>query len=307
MFISPGNAKRKYSSNQTLMRTLMFTKIYGFCHFFPRKLPFQYTIASFGNPMGSSHTINTAHYIRTKSLKHTHKLSFIFEMEKNTSPSKNSPTKSPSPPPQNPPSDNDFPMETNHESPMETNLEAERTPPPPQNSPSIHDTPMETNPEAERIPPPVPAIKTALEVLAELSAGDEELGGNNEGENDGGNDASGRQDGGSVAVAIGGGGSLVIEGGSGGMSGDGQVRKRRNVQVRDPPPGNPRCPECGREFATWKAAFGHMRKHPERTHRGFFPPPSFNCPTNTFVPEFDDGIVYMTKNIINYYFVSKYK
>lgn len=268
----------------------MFTKIYGFCHFFPPKLPFQYTIASFGNPkpkskgLFSHHKYSTLHSNKITQT-HSHKLSFIFEMEKNTStsPSKNSPTKSPSPPPQNPPSDNDVPMETNHDSPMDTNPH------------------MDTNPEAERTPPPPePIMKTALEVLAELSAGDEELGGNNEGENDGGNDVSGGQDGGSVAVAIGGGGSMVIEGGgSGGMSGEGQVRKRRNVQVRDPPPGNPRCPECGREFATWKAAFGHMRKHPERTHRGFFAPPAFNCPTNTFVPEFDDGIVYMTKNIIN--------
>lgn len=69
---------------------------------------------------------------------------------------------------------------------------------------------------------------------------------------------------------------------------EGEVfKKRKNTQVKNPPSGKPICPECKKEFSTWKAAFGHMRKHPERTHRGFFPPPTFksNYSSTNIAPE----------------------
>ncbi|XP_073220436.1 uncharacterized protein [Cicer arietinum] len=75
-------------------------------------------------------------------------------------------------------------------------------------------------------------------------------------------------DGSGVVVGVGGRGR-VREGGQ-------PLKKRKSNDVKDPPPGKPTCPECKREFFTWKAAFGHMRKHPNRAHRGFFPPPVFS-------------------------------
>ncbi|OIV94885.1 hypothetical protein TanjilG_22083 [Lupinus angustifolius] len=121
-------------------------------------------------------------------------------------------------------------------------------------------------------------MKTALEVLAEL-ASDESP--NDDGGGDGGMGQSGGI-GASMAVAVGGaGGSMVVVQGSVGAGRD-QGRasgKRRKVSdVKDPPSGKPTCPLCHKEFQSWKGAFGHMRKHPERQYRGFHKPPSFSTP-----------------------------
>ncbi|KAL5099656.1 hypothetical protein RYX36_003983 [Vicia faba] len=134
-------------------------------------------------------------------------------------------------------------------------------------------------------------MKTAGEVWAELTAGDDEIYGNDGG--DGGNEDGGAQDGGAsrpVAIAVTADGANVPVIGSGGAVGDSAKgsKKRKSNQVKNPPPGTPTCPECKRQFATWKAAFGHMRKHPERQHRGFFPPPTFE-PPQVPAPEGDGG------------------
>ncbi|CAL0331966.1 unnamed protein product [Lupinus luteus] len=135
---------------------------------------------------------------------------------------------------------------------------------------------------------PPKIMKTALEVLAEL-ASDESP---NDDVGDGGMGQSGGI-GASMAVAVGGvGGSTVVVQGSVGAVGD-QGRaagKRRKVSdVKDPPRGKPTCPLCHKEFQSWKGAFGHMRKHPEREYRGFHKPPSFSTPLSLPAGNQGDG------------------
>ena len=158
---------------------------------------------------------------------------------------------------------------------------------PPQNSsphsPSEENTPTETNPREERSET---IMKTPEEVLAELTAGDDEIIENS--------DHSGSNRDNETVPSVRGGTvprtvttTLTVDGRShsstvAGDSSSPALKKRKNTQVKDPPSGTPTCPECGRKFSTWKAAFGHMRKHPERPHRGFFPPPTFS--TNNVVP-----------------------
>jgi len=140
-----------------------------------------------------------------------------------------------------------------------------------------HDQPpVVTNTEDDTV------LKTPEEVLAELTSDDYDLIQN--GDDEGNKDEATRT---MVIAPTVDGSSVIQEVGS-----DGQVLKKRKSsnQVKDPPSGSPTCPECKREFATWKAAFGHMRKHPDRPHRGFFPPPTFS----TVAPVPAEGI-YMTK------------
>ncbi|PNX99221.1 zinc finger (C2H2 type)-like protein [Trifolium pratense] len=137
-------------------------------------------------------------------------------------------------------------------------------------------TPNETNPR-----PNVEGLetiaKTSEEVLAELNiVSDEEISNEN---GDGGANEDGGAEGGVPRVMVCAltanvSNTSVVEQ----VGGDGHVqpfKKRKYNSIRDPPAGKPTCPECKREFASWRAAFGHMRKHPERPHRGFFPPPTF--------------------------------
>lgn len=134
----------------------------------------------------------------------------------------------------------------------------------PQRTLAEHDQPpVETNTEGDTV------LKTPEEVLAELTDDDDDLipkGGDEGNEED---DGAFR----TMVIALTADGSSVIQQ----VGSDGHVfKKRKGNQLKDPPSGSPTCPECKREFATWKAAFGHMRKHPERAHRGFFPPPTFS-------------------------------
>ncbi|GAU29822.1 hypothetical protein TSUD_223680 [Trifolium subterraneum] len=134
--------------------------------------------------------------------------------------------------------------------------------------------PNETNPIDEGLET---IIKTSEEVLAELNASsDEEINENGDG--------GANQDGGDqgrvprvmvVALTADGSNTAVAERVGGNDRVQPLIKKRKYNPVRDPPAGKPTCPECKKEFASWRAAFGHMRKHPERAHRGFFPPPTF--------------------------------
>ncbi|CAJ2646748.1 unnamed protein product [Trifolium pratense] len=118
--------------------------------------------------------------------------------------------------------------------------------------------------------------KTSEEVLAaELNALNDETNKNDIG---GANEDGGAQGGVPRSMFV----ALIGDGSNTSMveqvGGDNHVqpfKKRKYKLVRDPPIGIPTCPVCKKEFATWRAAFGHMNKHPDRPYRGFFPPPTF--------------------------------
>ncbi|KAF7809592.1 ubiquitin domain-containing protein DSK2a-like isoform X1 [Senna tora] len=70
---------------------------------------------------------------------------------------------------------------------------------------------------------------------------------------------------------------MEVEGSSGGGGSKGVGKQKRKAsEPRDTPAGKPTCQVCGKEFGSWKSAFGHMRAHPKRHYRGFFEPPSFS-------------------------------
>ena len=125
----------------------------------------------------------------------------------------------------------------------------------------------------------LPILKTPEEVLADLTTSDNSGGSPPppppppEGQSGG----SLGMMGGSMAIAVGGGGVIMGDIGPAGAVGDiGAVKKRKVSDVKDPPTGTPTCPVCKKTFSSWKGAFGHMRKHPERHYRGFFQPPTFS-------------------------------
>lgn len=114
-----------------------------------------------------------------------------------------------------------------------------------------------------------------------------------------------------VAVAggaVGVGGSVEKAVDPSGGSGEGTKRKRKPSDVIDPPSGTPKCDVCLKEFASWKAAFGHMRAHPNRQYRGFFKPPDFSS-TSTApaqeVPADQAQGIKKNKKSYNYFFKKK--
>ncbi|OIW11087.1 hypothetical protein TanjilG_22894 [Lupinus angustifolius] len=129
-------------------------------------------------------------------------------------------------------------------------------------------------------------MKTALQVLAELASDDST--------NDGGGEGSGGGGVASMELAVGGGvggSTVVVQEGVGGSGNQGKRagKKRKSSDVKDPPSGKPCCPLCHKEFNSWKGAFGHMRKHPERGYRGFHKPPSFSTPSSLHARNQGDG------------------
>ncbi|KGN55600.1 uncharacterized protein LOC105435052 [Cucumis sativus] len=76
------------------------------------------------------------------------------------------------------------------------------------------------------------------------------------------------------------GGSSDVEAGKKRGRGDGgeqqqQVKAaKKKGELTEVPKGEPRCATCNKVFKSWKALFGHLRSHPERTYRGALPPPT---------------------------------
>ncbi|GLU19677.1 hypothetical protein SLE2022_359130 [Rubroshorea leprosula] len=60
------------------------------------------------------------------------------------------------------------------------------------------------------------------------------------------------------------------------------TRPRRRGELDAPRSVDPACYVCGKQFASWKAVFGHLRSHP-RAHSGAFPPPKFS-PDSSPIP-----------------------
>ncbi|CAL5188240.1 unnamed protein product [Lathyrus oleraceus] len=80
------------------------------------------------------------------------------------------------------------------------------------------------------------SLKTALEVLMEFRAGDNDAG------------HGGRED-----WRVDENGDRVSEGEA--------LKKRKNNEVKENPSENPMCPKCKREFPTWETTISHMQEH----------------------------------------------
>ena len=68
---------------------------------------------------------------------------------------------------------------------------------------------------------------------------------------------------------------------AGGSSKGGEAAKKprkKTSEFTNLPRGPPVCNVCGRAFHSWKAVFGHLRSHKDRSYRGFLPPPRFAAP-----------------------------
>lgn len=68
---------------------------------------------------------------------------------------------------------------------------------------------------------------------------------------------------------------------AGGPSKGGEAKKKprkKTSEFTNLPRGPPVCNVCGRAFHSWKAVFGHLRSHKDRSYRGFLPPPRFSAP-----------------------------
>ncbi|XP_038876670.1 uncharacterized protein LOC120069065 [Benincasa hispida] len=76
------------------------------------------------------------------------------------------------------------------------------------------------------------------------------------------------------------GGSSNIEQGKKRGKGDGEEQQqqvrvaKKKGELTEVPKGEPKCATCNKVFKSWKALFGHLRSHPERTYRGALPPPT---------------------------------
>jgi hypothetical protein len=130
-------------------------------------------------------------------------------------------------------------------------------------------TPNETNHTVEGFET---ITKTSEEDLLELNAASDETNRNDTG----GDNDDGAQDGVPRSMFV----ALIADGSNTSMvehiGGNNHVKKRKYKLVSDPPIGIiPNCPLCKKKFATWRATFGHMNKHPECPYRGFFPPLTF--------------------------------
>lgn len=155
-----------------------------------------------------------------------------------------------------------------------------KTPPSsPQHPPPSDDDSNKVDPSgASRSTGETKIMKTPLQVLAELASSESSE--SHEGGGNGGGGGSGSGGGLSLGGGGSGGTSLALAVGGGPMTvvqeppaGEGRGKKRKGSEVKDPPSGKPSCPLCFKEFSSWKGAFGHMRKHPDREYRGFYKPP----------------------------------
>ncbi|MED6133788.1 hypothetical protein PIB30_031449 [Stylosanthes scabra] len=131
--------------------------------------------------------------------------------------------------------------------------------------------PSPSSPSTPTTEPPTEFLKSVEEVLADLTAAFTEASGGNPPPPPPPPIAR------AMAVGVGGERAVLGEVGSGGVGAIGGGRKRKASEVKDPPRGTPTCPVCNKTFGSWKGAFGHMRKHPERQYRGFFRPPTFDA------------------------------